>query len=466
MTEAQRSRSRVRQVFIVTAARSGSTLLRYLIDAHPDVSSPPELNLSALLEHAADTWHRSLNAIVDRPPDEPAERLQTYAPEVYRQARKVVDPIMARLANTVGATVFCDKSLTTVDNLHTVSRCYPKASYIFLYRYPLDMIASGIEASKWGFNAFGFAPYVGAVPGNFVAGLGNYWIDKVTKMLEFEGACAAPNARIYYELLCDEPAGTMKQLIEFLDLSPDDDLIDRTFGAEHGRGPGDYKIDYTGSVDVRSVGRGSQLPHTLLPGQAERINQLLVELDYPALEEVWGGDLASLLGLKHVTASRAAHTREDDELAHSVEALLTRGVNRLVALGAPAPARLDLIIRGGNGRDTALTVGATDVQPASNTARPRLRCVGDVLLRVADGQLNLGQAQHDGLVRLEHTNAESSTPAVRAILKELEAVLRAAGAPASPPASNQAEPDGHPRAESVTLAYTPVLPCRRWREVQ
>src|SRR5215472_16177024 len=52
-------RSRIKHVFIVSPARSGSTLLRYLLDAHPDIVSPAELNLSALLLHAADTWHRA-----------------------------------------------------------------------------------------------------------------------------------------------------------------------------------------------------------------------------------------------------------------------------------------------------------------------------------------------------------------------------------------------------------------------
>src|SRR3974390_3422261 len=103
-------RSSVRQIFVVTLARSGSTLLRYLLDAHPEIASPPELNLSALLQHAADTWHRTLDAVLERPPDEPIGPLQAYSPEAYRRARKAVDPIMIRCANLAGASVFCDKS--------------------------------------------------------------------------------------------------------------------------------------------------------------------------------------------------------------------------------------------------------------------------------------------------------------------------------------------------------------------
>lgn len=185
-------RRKVRPVFIVSLARSGSTLLRYLLDSHPDVVSPPELNLSAILQHVVEVWNRTNEAMGE--PSEPAEQPSALSPDVTKRARKVVDEIMVNCANTVGASVYVDKSLTTVDHLPVVSQCYPDAAYIFLYRYPLDLIASGIEASRWGFNAYGFAPYLGAAPGNFVAGLGNYWIDRTSKMLEFERTCQVPHA--------------------------------------------------------------------------------------------------------------------------------------------------------------------------------------------------------------------------------------------------------------------------------
>ena len=92
-----------------------------------------------------------------------------------------------------------------------------------------------------------------AQPGNFVAGLGNYWIDRTSKMLEFERTCQVPHARVYYELLCDEPGQTLSDILEFLKLSPDGSIISRTFTSDHGRGPGDYKIDYT--VDPRRLDR-------------------------------------------------------------------------------------------------------------------------------------------------------------------------------------------------------------------
>lgn len=419
----------MKQVFVVTLARSGSTLLRYLLDTHADVAAPAELNLSALLHHAADTWHRTLDAVVERPPDEPSGPEQAYSAEAYQRARRAVDPIMVRCANIAGASVFCDKSLTTVDHLATVSRCYPRASFIMLYRYPLDMIASGIEASKWGFNAFGFAPYVASAPGNFVAGLGNYWIDRVSKMLEFERTADVSRARIYYELLCDDPTATMSQLLDFLGLEADNGLIERAFDSEHGRGPGDYKVDYTGTINVDSIGRGTRLPHNLQPGQVEKIDELLVELDYPSLETVWRGDLASLLGLKNVVETRS-RDQQDDLVAARVAEVLSRGLASLTASRAASLLPLEIIVHGRTGDETRIGVDVgRDVVAGGlvGVDTPvRIHCQEDVLLKVAAGEVNLAQTTQDGDVRLDVDPGRDGRRG-GALMKAFAALLRAGG---------------------------------------
>ena len=81
-------------------------------------------------------------------------------------------------------------------------------------------------------------------------------------------------------------------------LEADATMVERTFGAEHGRGPGDYKIDFTGSVRSEGIGHGSALPRLMLPDQITRIDQLLAELDYPTIEAARRGDLGALLGLQ------------------------------------------------------------------------------------------------------------------------------------------------------------------------
>jgi hypothetical protein len=435
-------RPRTKHVFIVSPARSGSTLLRYILDTHPEIVSPAELNLSALLLHAADTWHRAHEW--QAPTDPGAEAQGTAGPEegpcassgtplspdALRWATKIVNDIMDDLARSAGASVFVDKSLVTVDQLPIVASCYPKAYYVFLYRYPLDMIASGIEASRWGFNAFGFAPYIGAVPGNFVGGLGNYWIDKVSRMLEFERTAAVAHARIYYELLCDDPVTTVSDLVEFLGLPSDGGIIERAFDSDHAVGPGDYKIDFTKSVNTESVGRGSTLPWLFLPEQIKRIDELLAELDYPALEAARRGNLAALLGLKTAANTGAASTAD---LTRQLVERLSAGLAAMRRRGTHPPA-FELIVHGDAGEEQVVLVdrqrGVTVVDaPGSgdgDAALPQVLCYGDALLTVASGERNLAQVLHDGLVRIDlHGPQAGRMQAQRGLLAALDSLLRA-----------------------------------------
>jgi hypothetical protein len=424
-----RKRSKVGQIFIVSPARSGSTLLRYLLDSHPEITSPPELNLSALLQHVADVWMRTNEALgvaPETPTPEPP--LSALTPDVCRRARKVVDELMVNCANEAGASIYCDKSLTTVDHLHVVSQCYPKASFIFLYRYPLDLIASGIEASRWGFNAFGFAPFLGAAPGNFIAGMGNYWIDRVTKMLEFERTCTVPHARIYYELLCDDPEGTLGELLPFLGLEADADLIERMFHSDHGLGPGDYKIPYTDSISPESIGRGSTLPQNLGPNQIERMNEMLAELDYPSLDAGWRGDLAALLGLKNTTTNGVTSAQVAKSLVKVLKAGSGNG-----AWPRDGLSSFEIVIKARGGDKVVLvdekhgvSLAGRNGKRVQTAAAVRVRCVDDVLLGVASGRVNLAQAMHDGLVRIEAASETDrlAPKQTRELLELLQALLK------------------------------------------
>lgn len=402
-TRKPRRRRRVRAAFIVSTARAGSTLLRFLLDTHPDIVSPPELNLSALLQHMTDSWNSTNVALGLIPPGQPVAG-DALSPDVARRARKPLDEIMVACADAAGASLYVDKSLPTIDHLPTVAKCFPEAPLIFLYRYPLDFIASGLEASRWGFNAFGFVPYITANPGNFVAALGAYWIDRVSRMLAFERTFEGPAARIYYELLVDDPRETMTRLFEFLDLAPDDTVVDRAFHSDHGRGPGDYKIDFTGSVSVGSVGRGATLPEHLTPDQTTRINEILAELDYPDLDAARRGQLAALLGLQNVRDE----VQEAREIATAMVELIQRERAPLPdARRAVLPIELT-VARAARGEPARVLIDANAAasvigppSPDEPAERPRIRCTGDILLRVASGEVTFGKAVHDGEIRVE-----------------------------------------------------------------
>src|SRR5215469_17608838 len=78
-------------VFVLCHGRSGSTLLRFLLDAHPELACPPETNLPGLCVQLATVW-------------------------------------------------------SLIEGAPLLARVYPQARFVCMYRHPMDVIASGVEA--------------------------------------------------------------------------------------------------------------------------------------------------------------------------------------------------------------------------------------------------------------------------------------------------------------------------------
>jgi hypothetical protein len=302
-----------------------------------------------------------------------------------------------------------------------------------LYRYPLDMIASGIEASKWGFNAYGFAPWLGTAPGDFVAGLANYWIDRTARMLEFEHRPDVAHARIYYELLCGDPVATLRELLEFMEVRHDHrtvrSMIRRGLASEHAVGPGDYKIDFTTSISRDSIGRGSLLPRSLGPGQTARMDELLAELDYPSLDAAFGGDLAKLIGLQ--TEPREEGTAEVvAALRDAVRTGLARSRARRGADLSWLP--LEILIVGDSSQRLFILstsgvqdLGAPDGHEGETAVR--LRCSPGALVDAISGR-NLAHLMHDGRIRADSgsSGAKTDRRMARAAILGLSGLLASA----------------------------------------
>jgi protein-tyrosine sulfotransferase len=78
-------------------------------------------------------------------------------------------------------------------------RVFPEAKFVCLYRHPMDVIASGIEASLWGLNGFGFDAYVASSPGNAVLALAQFWADNTAAILAVEQRFLDRCHRVWYE---------------------------------------------------------------------------------------------------------------------------------------------------------------------------------------------------------------------------------------------------------------------------
>jgi protein-tyrosine sulfotransferase len=264
-------------VIVLTAARHGSTLLRFILDTHPVLSCPPETNLAKAAVQLASTWR-----MLDGGESEPA-------PDAVRAVRAMADSMIGAYLVKHGKLRWCDKSLGTAEFAAQLGALYPRAKYICLYRHCMDMIASSLEACPWGVAGYGFDPYVSNSPGNNAAALAHYWADQTTAIIEFEQSHPESCFRVYYEQLTADPESVARELFSFLGVEPVLRISEKCFATEHDRGgPADYKIWATRKITADSVGRGAVVPIEVIPAPLLGVvNDLLGKLGYVPADEQW-----------------------------------------------------------------------------------------------------------------------------------------------------------------------------------
>jgi len=253
-------------------------LTRYVIDTHPDISCPPELHLARFAEQL--DWVLK-TADGHNVSDEPVAT-------VLEKERALVSGIMNDHLARVGKQVWCDKSVTTVDYLPLVQNLFPDARFICLYRHGMDVVHSGLEVSRFGFEGYGFAPYVAGHLDNILAGLIEYWCDKTAKTHALEKLLPEQTFRLRYEDLVSRPRAVIADLFGFLGYGIDADFTDRIFQTAHQPGAGDDNIIFTNRFEKSSLGNGQTLSLDMIPeAQLKTMNALLEELGYPVVEEGW-----------------------------------------------------------------------------------------------------------------------------------------------------------------------------------
>jgi hypothetical protein len=274
-------------VFVLCNGRSGSTLLRFVLDAHPDLACPPETNLPVMAAQLATVW-----SLIEGAPlsaergDEPPAIPDAAIAGVRRTMDEMTGSYLARRAKRR----YCDKSLGTARYVPLLLRIYPEAKFLCLYRHPMDVIASGIEACPWGLNGYGFDAYIAGTPGNAVWALSRFWADSVSVGLAVEEQFPQSCHRIRYEDLVADPETAGAGIFEFLGVSPQPGISSACFSAKRERfGPADYKIWHTSRITSDSVGRGWSVPVGMVPSEMlETMRKLTDRLGYLPVDGNWG----------------------------------------------------------------------------------------------------------------------------------------------------------------------------------
>jgi hypothetical protein len=355
-------------VIILTASRSGSTLLRFILDSHPDLACPPETGVGSAcgqLANALTALETSASAgahCLDDP--------VVASPRTAAIVRAAVDPGFGDYLRRRGKTRWCDKSL---DNLHyadLIAQVYPGAQFLCLFRHCMDVIASGVEACPWGLHRFGYDPFVARHPGNSVAAIGDYWLTCANAIMDFQQRHPQRCHRVRYEDLVTEPETTAAEIFSFLHAEPAPGITTACFEREHeAGGSSDEKIWFTSAVTAGSMGRGTTVPVDALPlGMVTAMNQMLTALGYRQVDDAWNSAIVPFdprlragPGPAAGGGSQPTSQRELTATARAIDALIRSRIEaQRAAIGAYWPSlagsTIGLVIAGADGAHAELEV--------------------------------------------------------------------------------------------------------------
>lgn len=286
-------------IFILGCDRSGSSLLRYIVDTHPDIASPAELNLGEICHLLYQAATQTLgNTTLAARHNLSVEEL------VLQEVRASVGQMMAKYTQAKGKSIWCEKSPRNLLYLEAIAAVFPTARYICLHRHAMDVVHSCLEASRWSFMPDQLN-YVCQNSGSIVGAMTQNWVEKTRSLIAFEADNPSQCFRLKYESYVSQPYSTLKPMFEFLGVVWQPETIDRIFTTQHDLGPQDPKVAFSKRIHKKSIGKGTKVSHRYIPKHLlEPMNQLLAELDYPIVDSSWGKSVwptANLLASKIAT---------------------------------------------------------------------------------------------------------------------------------------------------------------------
>ena len=228
----------VKPVFILASVRSGSTLLRMMLNGHPQLHSPHELHITDLeVNFKAGPAQKSFEALGLR---------------CYELEGMLWDRAMHRELVKSGKSFLVEKTPGNLFDWQRIAACWPDARYIFLRRHPASVAQSWHEAHP------------------------TYTQEQTAaRVLRYMDALEAAHAELgghvlRYEDLIADPAGELRRVCAFLELDWEPAMLEYgdTLGETVlGGGFGDWNDKIrTGEVQPgRPLPAADEIPAVLRP---------------------------------------------------------------------------------------------------------------------------------------------------------------------------------------------------------
>jgi hypothetical protein len=271
-------------IVILGAPRSGTTLLRRLLNAHPRIACPSETNLLSAcarflhgepITGGVEVGVLTGLAYAGFPPEEVFTRLREFAFGFLREhARRQDKPR------------WCEKTAFDAFHLDRIEQlCAGQVQYIIVLRHGLDVATSLNELStRNGRYLEELHSYIRRFPAPIEA-FSECWLDLTRALRALASRDPEGTLVVRYEDLVAEPGTQLARICAFLDEDCPDDLLDHALAARDSPGLGDWKTYGEAGLSTGSLERWKTLPADTIHALAPRLNPMLAECGYSPLPE-------------------------------------------------------------------------------------------------------------------------------------------------------------------------------------
>lgn len=221
-------------VFVFSSVRSGSTLLRMILDSHSALYAPHELHLRDLKVTLAS--------------DYAGKAMAELGLDQRELEHLLWDRVLHHELARAGKPVIVNKTPDDVLMWRRIAACWRDARFIFLLRHPGDVVASWWRARP----RYSEDEVVDSVVG-------------YTAAVE-EARTELPGVTVRYEDLLADPEGETRRLCAYLGVDFEPDMLEygRAAGRTYKAGLGDWSERIrTGRVQTRNITEHAEIPQRL-----------------------------------------------------------------------------------------------------------------------------------------------------------------------------------------------------------
>lgn len=265
---AARARSE-RPIFVIGVHRSGTTLVRLILDSHSRIACPPE-SFFLLPESRLLADPKALEGLL---------AMGFTREHVVARMREHAAYFFEMYAASHQKPRWADKTPSYVDCLDFIETAFgPDCQYVFVYRHGLDSACSIARIP----DIAEADPHIAACGGDRFAGAARYWATQCGVMRAFAASHPERVLELFYEKLSADPEAETRRLFAFLG-EPFEPAVLRFHEKEHDHWAGLQDVKATSSRGFQpNVGRWREEPPERIAAMLAQAGERMRELGYDA----------------------------------------------------------------------------------------------------------------------------------------------------------------------------------------